>query len=152
MARARRSTSKRRRSPPPRLNSAGQRALRLILGNHLDPADVPWILRKRGVDEHIDDCQGLRRVVQPSAQPENVGVVVLAGQRRRFGVVGEGSPDPLHLVRGNLLAVARSADDDPQTPGVGNRSLRGIDAVRRIVVFGIVDSRTTVDDLVTGLG
>jgi hypothetical protein len=58
----------------------------------------------------------------------------------------------LDLVRGDLLAVAGSAEDDPERLDagalVGDGRLRRADAERRVVVQGVVLDRPVVDDLV----
>ena len=53
-----------------------------------------------------------------------------------------------HLVRGDLLAVARAAEHDAEAARVGDGLQRGGDAERRVVVLGVVGVGAAVDRLV----
>src|SRR5690606_7728631 len=83
-------------------------------------------------------------------------VVVLAGELRDLLVPGERATGALHLVRGDLLAIAGAADDDAQRLGAvragGDDGLGGSDAERRVVVQRVVLERPVIDDLVPGPG
>ena len=63
---------------------------------------------------------------------------------------------PAHLVRRDLLAVARTAEDDPERGDAGilipHDGLRGADAERRIVVQRVVLDRSVIDHLVSVSG
>ncbi len=65
-------------------------------------------------DEGVDECGGLLEGVLARADRDDVGVVVLAGELRRRGAPDEGGARTRHLVRGDRLAVAGAAEDDPE--------------------------------------
>jgi hypothetical protein len=75
---------------------------------------------------------------------------VLTRQLGRLGVVGERGTDAGHLVRRDLLTVARAADDDAEGAVVGDNAPSSFDAERRVVVLSVVDVRAHVDDVVAG--
>ena len=83
---------------------------------------------------------------------DDLGVVVLAAQLRGLDAPRQRAPDAGHLVRRDLLAVARAADHDAEAAGVVEDGLRGGDAVRRVVVGGVVGGRPDVDRLVPQTG
>jgi 2-phosphosulfolactate phosphatase len=74
---------------------------------------------------------------------------VLAGELGGVGVPRERGAGTLHLVRGDLLAVARAADDDAEAAGIRHDPLGGVGAERDVVVLGVVFVGADVDDLVT---
>lgn len=76
---------------------------------------------------------------------DHVGVVVLATEGGGLLAPGECGPHALHLVRGDLLAIARPADHDAEAVRVGRRTLRGTEAERRVVVLGVIDVGSAVD-------
>ena len=89
--------------------------------------------------------------VHAAADAHHLRVVVLAGQRRGLGAPRQSAAHAGHLVRGDLLAVARAADHDAEALGIGDGLHRGGDAERRVVVLGVVGVGAAVDRLVTGL-
>ena len=87
---------------------------RLELGDLGDAARVTLLARERLGDEHVDEVRGLLDGVLAGADRDDVGVVVLAGERRSRFVPHEGGADAAHLVRRDLLAVARTAEHDAE--------------------------------------
>ena len=129
----------------------GQRrevAGRLVVGEHPDPAYVPDLAGEVGAQEDADEPRHLRDGVHPAADGDHVGVVVLPGQRRGLVAPGERGADTLHLVGGDLLAVAGTADHDAETALVGDDGLGGAEAEHRVVVLGVVHEGAVVDRLV----
>ena len=88
--------------------------------------------------------------VHAAADADHLRVVVLAGQRRGLDAPRQRAAHAGHLVRGDLLAVARAADHDAEAVRVGDGLLRGRDAERRVVVLGVVGVGPAVDRLVAG--
>ena len=80
--------------------------------------------------------------------PISLRVVVLTGQRRRLDAPRQRAAGAGHLVRRDLLTVARAADHDAEAFGIGDGPLGGGDAERRVVVLGVVGVGTAVDGLV----
>src|SRR5258708_29357994 len=66
-----------------------------------------------------------------AAHGKDVGVVVRAGQARGVEVVAERGADAVHLVRGDLLALAAAADDDAAVGRAGGDPARDVGADRR---------------------
>ena len=120
----------------------------LVLGEDVDAALVARRLRPRGGQERVDEGQCLVDGVHPAADADQLGVVVLAGQRRRLDAPRQGAARAGHLVGGDLLAVAGAADDDAEAVRVGDGPLRRRDAERRVVVLGVVGEGAAVDRLV----
>ena len=77
---------------------------------------------------------------------------MLTGELRGVDVPRQRGAGALHLVRGDLLAVAGAADHDTEAAGVGDDLLGGVDAERHVVVQRVVLVGADVDDLVTLLG
>src|SRR5690606_38268578 len=75
-----------------------------------------------------------------------------AGELGDLHAVAEGRAHAGHLVRGDLLAVAGAADDQPEAARVVDDAGRGGQAVRRVVVVGVVGVWADVDRLVAGPG
>ena len=90
------------------------------------------------------------------ADGDHVRVVVLARELRRGDAPHECGTDAAHLVRGDLLAVARSAEDDAERVDarllIAHHGLRGTDAEGRVVIERVVVDGTVIDDIVTLLG
>lgn len=63
---------------------------------------------------------------------------------RRLDAPGERGADAKHLVRGDLLAVPRAADDDAERTRLSRDGLSGREAEGRIVVLGVVLERAVV--------
>ena len=101
-----------------------------------------------GGEEGVDEGQRVLDGVHPAADADQLRVVVLAGQRRRLDAPRQCAAGAGHLVGGDLLTVARSADHDAEAFRVGDGLLGGGDAERRVVVLGVVGVRTAVDWLV----
>ena len=77
-----------------------------------------------------------RRRARPPAPPmrQHVRVVVLAREPREVQVVAERRPDPVHLVRGDLLALARAARArSPRSASPADDRARRRRAERRVV-------------------
>ncbi len=87
---------------------------------------------------------------------DHVRVVVLAGELRRRDAPHQCGADAGDLVRRDLLAVARTAEDDPERVDAGilipHDRLRGADAEGRIVVQRVVLDRSVIDHLVSVSG
>jgi hypothetical protein len=105
-------------------------------------------------EERPDDRQRLLLGVLAAADRHDLGVVVLAREPGGVQVPGQGGADALDLVRGDLLAVARPAQDDPEgvEPRVPVRpdGARCADAERGVVVEGVVLGGAVVDEVVAG--
>ena len=110
------------------------------------------LARERRRDEQVDEGRRLVERVLAGADRDHVRVVVLAREFRGRDAPDQGGADAAHLVRGDLLAVARTAEDDAERLDagllVGDDRLRGADAERRVVVERLVLERTVVDDVV----
>ena len=89
------------------------------------------------------------------ADRDDVRIVVLAGELRGGDRPHERGAGALDLVRRDLLAVARAAEDDPQSLDaralIADDRLRGTDAERRVVIERVVLDRPVIDDLVACL-
>ena len=81
------------------------------------------------------------RLCMRAPMADDLGVVVLAAQLRGLDAPGQRAPDARDLVRRDLLAVAGAADHDAEAAGVVEDGLRRGDAVRRVVVGGVVGRR-----------
>ena len=85
---------------------------------------------------------GLLERVLTRADRDHVGVVVLARELGGRDAPDQRRADAPHLVRGDLLAVARSAEDDAERLDarilIGDDGLRGTDAERRVVIERVV--------------
>ena len=84
-------------------------ALRLDLGN---PANVPFIIGKRCIQEGVNNLQRKALPYDPCAEGEDVGVVVQAGCLGREAVPAKGGADSVDLVRCDGNADSGAADDD----------------------------------------
>ena len=87
-------------------------------------------------------------VCMRAADADQLGVVVLAGQRRGLHAPRQRAPGAGHLVGRDLFAVAGSADDDAEALGVCDGPLGRRDAEGRVVVLGVVGEGAAVDRLV----
>ena len=103
---------------------AGDVARGLVLRELRDAAHVPLVAREGLGDERVDVADRLLDRVLAGADRDDVGVVVLAREDRGVHAPHEGRADALHLVRGDLLAVARSAEHDAEraTPAAWSRA------------------------------
>ena len=132
--------------PVPRM-----RAGRFVFGELRDPAGVALLAGKRCRDERVDEGRRVFDGVLPGPDRDDVGVVVLPGQPGRAEVPGQGSAGTLDLVGGDLLPVARAAEDDAERRDpvrlVVHHGLRGRDAERRVVIQLVVTGRPVIDDL-----
>ena len=64
--------------------------------------------------KRVDEADRLLDGVLARADRDHVGVVVLAGEDRGVHAPDERGADAAHLVRGDLLAVARPAEHDAE--------------------------------------
>jgi hypothetical protein len=106
---------------------------------------------RTGGDEAVDEGDGLVDGVLTGADGDHVGVVVLPGQLGGRDAPDERGADTAHLVGGDLLAVARSAEHDAQRldPAAWSRTTAwAADAERGIVVERVVLDRPVVHDVV----
>src|SRR5215472_5602652 len=135
---------------------AGDQPGRLVLGELRDAAGVTLLAGERLGDEQVDEADRLVVGVLARADRYDVRVVVLAGQERGGLVPHERGTDARDLVRGDLLAVARTAEDDTECRDsralVLHDGVRGVDAERGIVVERLVLGRAVVHHLVPRLG
>ncbi len=99
-------------------------------------------------EERVDDREHLFFGVHAPTDADHLRVVVLARQFRRLDAPPQRAPHTGHLVRGDLLAVARSTEHDAEAVRIGDCLLRRGDAERRVVVVGVVGVRPAVDGLV----
>src|SRR5690606_25981110 len=81
-----------------------------------------------------------------------VRVVVRAAEAGGVLAPREDRAHALDLVRGDLLAVARAAQDDAKGARLGDDGLARGDAHGRVVVLGVVRLGSVVDDVVPRLG
>jgi putative membrane protein len=131
-------------------NSAGQDPGLLVRGQHVDAADVPWILAERRVDEGVNDRRGLVLAVHSRSDAGDVRVVVFTCELGGLEVVHQRSTGTTNLVRRDLLAVARATDHDAEAARVVDHTDCGGYAVRWVVIAGYILSRSAVDSLVAG--
>src|SRR5918993_4729350 len=135
---------------------AGDVARGLVLGELRDAPGVTLVTRERLGDERVDVADRLLHGVLPGADRDDVRIVVLACEHRGVHAPDEGGPDAPHLVRGDLLAVARSAEHDAECSDARGPVARDpecrVDAERRVVVERVIVFRAVVDDLMTGVG
>src|SRR5687768_2379460 len=76
-----------------------------------DPPYVSLVVAERGLEEGLHEPGHLVERVEPTADGDHVGVVVLAGEPGGLVRPYERAADALDLVGRHLLAVARAADD-----------------------------------------
>jgi hypothetical protein len=89
--------------------------------------------------------------MHPSADANHVRVIVLPRQPRGLLVPPKCRARSLDLVRRDLLTVSRAADHHPEAPAVSDDASGRAQAVRRVVVVGVVRSWADVDHLVADL-
>ena len=119
----------------------------------MDTTNVPLLTGKRFGDEEVDQTGGLIDRVLASADRDEIGIVVLAGQERRRLAPYQRRARAPHLVRGHLLAVAGTTEDHTQASQsgglIGHHGTGRRDAEGRIVVSWVVGDGTVIDDLMT---
>jgi hypothetical protein len=103
-------------------------------------------------DEGVDERDGLGDLVLARADRDDVGVVVLPGELSGAQVPDECRAHAPDLVGRDLLAVARTAEDDAESLDAGiliaHDGLRGVDAERRVIVERVIRGGAVVGDLV----
>src|SRR5665811_2577318 len=72
-----------------RASGTGNRARRLVCGEHVDASLVTVCLAPRRRQENLDDARRFVFAVHTRADRDHVGVVVLAAETCRFGAPGE---------------------------------------------------------------
>src|SRR5215471_3178016 len=149
----------RAQAPPAQVSSGSglvrqrrQHAGFLVTTDHVDPPLVTWFAGERRLQEQQGEPDRVRHRVHARAEAQHVGVVVLAGQERGLLVPGQRRPDPVDLVRGDLLTVAGPADHDRDAARVGGRGRRRAHDVGRVVITGVAGRRAAVDHVVPGRG
>src|SRR6478609_2510528 len=128
--------------------SGGRAARRLVGGELVDPALVARVAAERLGEERVDELDGLVDRVLARADGDDVRVVVLAPQAGRVEVPRERGAHAGHLVRGDLLAVARPPDDDAERARLRDDRLARGEAERRVVVEGVELVGPVVHDVV----
>lgn len=88
-----------------------------VFGQYVDTTLVAWGFRPRRGHEGVDDGQRLGHGVHATADADQLGVVVLARQLRRFHAPGQRTAGAGDLVGGDLLAVARPPSTMPRLSG-----------------------------------
>src|SRR5699024_9387357 len=86
----------------------------LVLSEDVDATLVALRLAPLLCDEGVDDGQRLLLGVHATTQADQLGIVVLAGELRGLHGPGQCAACARHLVRGDLLAVAGTTQDDAQ--------------------------------------
>ena len=71
-----------------------------------DPANMARILGKRGPQECLRDEGRRLLIVHTGPEAQDVGIVVLSRQGRRFDIPAQRRTHTQHLVRGDLLTVS----------------------------------------------
>jgi Family of unknown function (DUF6518) len=136
--------------------ATGDQAGLLVFGQLRDATFVALLEAERRRDEGVDVEDGLLDGVLAGTDGDEVGVVVLTGELGRRNTPDQCGARAENLVGRDLLAVARSAEDDAQRFNTGslvaNHGARGVDAEARVVVIRVVGLRTVVNDLVTRIG
>ena len=113
---------------------------------------MPLAIGERRREKRLDDLRRRSGGVHPSADPHHLGIIVFPGEPGDLGAPRQGGPAARNLVRGNLLAVARSADHHAETARVGDHPARRLDAERRVVVVRIEDIGADVHHVVPETG
>ena len=134
-----------------RLREGREVAGLLEVGDLGQSPGVPGLAGERGRDEDLRELDRVLGRVHPGAEAEHVRVVVLTGELGGLRRPGEGGADARHLVGGDLLAVARTADHDPEAARIADDTLGGAQHVHRIVVVRVVGGGAAVHGLVAGL-
>src|SRR6266852_3040730 len=93
---------------------------------------MPGRAGERGTDENLRERDRLLDGLLTRADAEHVGVIVQAGQPRRLLVPGQSRAHTANLVGRDLLAVAGSADDDPEAAWIGDGGAGRAHDIRRV--------------------
>ena len=102
---------------------------------------------ERRLEPHFQDFVGKSEGHDPPAHGEDVRVVVLARQPGRIEIVAKRGADARHLVGGDLLTLAASAEDDTAVgPPLGDRA-RDVEADRRVIDGRLTVGSVIVDDV-----
>ena len=129
-----------------------ERAVRFERGDLRDPASVALLAGERCRDEPVDERRRLLERVLARADRDHVGVVVFTRELRGRDAPHQRRTHAAHLVRRDLLAVARAAEHHPERLDagilVGDDGLRRTDAEGRVVIEWLVVERAVVDDIV----
>ena len=120
----------------------------LIVGELGDATHVALIAAEGLGEKSIDDRQARPQIVHATAQRDDVGVVVLAGEPGGLDRRGQGGSHPVNLVGGDLLPVATTPENNAQAPGVGHDGLPAGQTEGRVVIIRIVGVGSVVDDVV----
>src|SRR5690606_22099655 len=114
-------------------------ALALLVREHLvDAALVTLVAAERLCDERIGDRGRLLERVHARADGADLRIVVLPRELGGLDAPDERRATALVAVGGELLAVARAADDDAQVSRARRHGLSRVDAEGGILVQGVV--------------
>ena len=102
------------------------------------------------LEPDFQDFVGKSTRHNPSTHREDVGIVVFAGEAGRIQIVAQCRANARHLVGGDLLALAASAEHDTTIGAALDDRARDTDADGRIVYRRLTVSSVIVDD-VSGL-
>lgn len=103
---------------------------------------------KLGSQENLDEAGSLLDRVLAGAQRNHVRIIVLPGQLRGGVIPRERSSHANNLVRRDLLAVSRTADDDAERARIRHNRLAGSKADRRVGVELVIRVVAVVHHLV----
>jgi hypothetical protein len=112
---------------------------------------VPRLAGERSRDENLRETDRVGQRVHPGTEAKHVSVVVLAGELGGLLRPGERRSDAWHLVRRDLLAVARTADHYAEAPRIADDPLRRAQHVNGVVVLRVVDGRAAIGGFVPRL-
>ena len=115
----------------------------------VDLVDAPLVASalERRLEPDLQDFVGKTERDDPPAHREDVGVVVLARQAGRIEIVAQRGANARHLVGGDLLALAASAEHDTAIGAALGDGARDADADRRIVHRRLAVGSVIVDDV-----
>src|SRR5947207_3710410 len=114
--------------------------------NLIEPPSVASAFERR-LEPHLQDFVGEAESDDPPPHGEDVGVVVLARQPGAIEIVAQRRADAGHLVGGDLLALAASAEDDPAVGAPFDDRARDVEADRRVIDRRLAVGPMIVDEV-----
>ena len=132
------------------LRHGGQLVCLLVRADLVDPPRVPGSLRRTPWPRTRSRSRyATSGVCMRAPMPTTFALLCWRASVAVSIVPGERGAHAGDLVRGDLLAVAGAADHHAEAARIRDHLGAGDDAVRRVVVLGVVGRRADVDDVVT---